>query len=157
MARMDDEKTDDKSAVDRSVAAAERSLQILEAFLARPGPLSLGDLEQRTGLFKSVILRYMLSFESRGFIQKDRHGQYRLGPKAFQLGKAFENTLDLSLTMQPVLDRLTRATGECSSVYILDGDWRICLLRADPDRVVRIATRVGTRLPINGTATSIIL
>jgi DNA-binding IclR family transcriptional regulator len=157
MMQMEDENADDKSTANRSVAAAERSLQILEAFLSSRGPLSLGDLEQRTGLFKSVILRYMISFEGRGFVRKDEDGQYRLGPKAFQLGKAFEATFDLSLTMQPVLDRITKATGESSSVYIRDGDWRICLLRAEPDRVVRIATRAGTRLPIDETATSVVL
>lgn len=147
----------DKAAVDRSVAAAERALLILEAFLGDVGSRSLVELEQRTGLFKSVILRYMISFEARGFIRKDERGQYWLGPKAFQLGKAFENSFDMSATMQPVLDRLMHATNESASVYIKDGEWRICLLRAEPNRAVRVATRVGTRLPMNGTATSLIL
>jgi DNA-binding IclR family transcriptional regulator len=147
----------DKGGVDRSVAAAERALLILEAFLGDVGPRSLVELEQRTGLFKSVILRYMISFEGRGFVRKDERGQYWLGPKAFQLGKSFENNFDMSATMQPVLDRLMHATNESASVYIKDGEWRICLLRAEPNRAVRVATRVGTRLPIDGTATSLTL
>lgn len=46
---------------DRSVAAAERTLAILDAFAGASRSMSLGDLEQATGLFKSVILRYMIS------------------------------------------------------------------------------------------------
>ncbi|SIT49441.1 Transcriptional regulator, IclR family [Paraburkholderia piptadeniae] len=151
------EDDEDKGAVNRAVAAADRSLMILEAFLDRPGPRSLIELEQRTGLFKSVILRYMISFEGRGFIRKDEDGLYRLGPKAFQLGKAFEATFDLSRVMQPVLDALTRATNESASVYIRDGDFQLCLLRSDPDRAVRVSTRAGSRLPVDEAASSLVL
>jgi DNA-binding IclR family transcriptional regulator len=147
----------DKSTVDRSVAAADRSLLILEAFLGQSGPRTLVELEQLTGLFKSVILRYMLSFEARGFVRKDERGLYWLGPKVFQLGKAFEASFDMSRTMQPILDGLMQATGESASVYVRDGEWRVCMLRAEPDRAVRVATRAGTRLPIDGTATSLVL
>jgi DNA-binding IclR family transcriptional regulator len=151
------ENDNDKVAADRSVAAAERSLLILEAFLGDAGPRSLVELEERTGLFKSVILRYMISFEGRGFVRKDERGQYWLGPKAFQLGRAFENNFDMSSTMQPVLNRLMQATSESASVYVKDGDWRVCMLRAEPNRAVRVATLVGTRLPIDGTATGMVL
>lgn len=152
---MDDE--EGKAAANRAVAAAERSLLILEAFIDKPGPRSLIELEQRTGLFKSVILRYMISFEASGFVRKDDAGLYRLGPKAFQLGKAFEVTFDLSQVMQPVLDELTRQTNESASVYIRDGDFRLCLLRSDPDRAVRIATRAGSRSPMDEAASSVVL
>jgi DNA-binding IclR family transcriptional regulator len=82
---------------------------------------------------------------------------YWLGPKAFQLGKAFENGFDMSLALQPVRNRLTRETGESSSVYVQDGEWPVCPLRAEPNRSVRVAIRQGARLTMNGTATSIVL
>lgn len=94
--------------VDRSVAAVDRTLLLLEAFLGQPGTRSLGELEARTGLFKSVILRYMLSLEARGFVHKEASGAYRLGIKASQLGKAFDGGIDLVDTLAPIVDRLMR-------------------------------------------------
>ncbi|WP_186268929.1 IclR family transcriptional regulator [Burkholderia gladioli] len=138
--------------VDRSVAAVDRTLLLLEAFLGQPGTRSLGELEARTGLFKSVILRYMLSLEARGFVHKEASGAYRLGIKASQLGKAFDGGIDLVDTLAPIVDRLMRKTGHSASVYVRDGDSRVCLVRAEPDRVVRVAIRAGTRRPIDKTA-----
>lgn len=144
----------ENTGADRSVAAAERSLVLLEAFLDG-GALTLSDLEARTGLFKSVILRYMISFEGRGFVRKGADGRYCLGPKAFQLGKAFESTFNMSSILQPSLDRLTHLTGKSASIYIREGDWRICWLRAEPDRSVRVSVPPGTRRPIDETASSL--
>lgn len=144
----------ENASADRSVAAAERSLILLEAFLDG-GVLSLSELETRTGLFKSVILRYMISFEGRGFVRKGADGRYCLGPKAFQLGRAFEATFDVASVLQPSLDKLTRLTGKSASVYVRDGEWRVCLLRAEPDRSVRVAVQPGTRRPIDETASSL--
>ena len=64
--------------VDRTINAAQRTLSILNAFLTRDGPLTLGDLESETGLFKSVILRYMLSLEP-DYVTRRQDGLYQLG------------------------------------------------------------------------------
>jgi len=145
----DDEQTD------RSVAAVDRTLSLLEAFLDQPGSRSLSDLEQRTGLFKSVILRYMLSLEAHSFVHKEQNGRYRLGYKAAQLGRAFESSVDLVTTLQPVVERLSKKTGNSASVYVRDGDSRLCLLRAEPERDVRVAIRAGTRRPMDKSASSL--
>ncbi|WP_116135164.1 IclR family transcriptional regulator [Trinickia diaoshuihuensis] len=142
----------DDELIDRSVAAVDRTLLLLEAFLGKPGTRSLSDLEAQTGLFKSVILRYMLSLEARGFVHKEANGAYRLGVKASQLGKAFDGGIDLVATLRPIVDRLMHTTGHSASVYVRDGDARACLVRAEPDRVVRVSIRAGTRRPIDKTA-----
>ncbi|WOD15899.1 IclR family transcriptional regulator [Paraburkholderia kirstenboschensis] len=145
----------DDEQIDRSVAAVDRTLSLLEAFLDQPGARSLSDLEQRTGLFKSVILRYMLSLEARGFVHKEQNGMYRLGYKAAQLGRAFESSVDLVTTLRPVVERLSEKTGSSASVYVRDGESRLCLLRAEPERDVRVAIRAGTRRPMDKSASSL--
>ncbi|WP_250504634.1 helix-turn-helix domain-containing protein [Caballeronia sp. AZ7_KS35] len=145
----------DEEQIDRSVAAVDRTLSLLEAFLGEPGVRSLSDLEERTGLFKSVILRYMLSLETRGFVHKEQSGTYRLGVKAVQLGRAFESSVDLASTLQPVVERLSEKTGNSASVYVRDGEWRVCLVRAEPERDVRVAIRAGTRRPMDKSASSL--
>ncbi|WP_061134098.1 IclR family transcriptional regulator [Caballeronia fortuita] len=145
----------DDEQIDRSVAAVDRTLSLLEAFLDDPGGRSLSELEQRTGLFKSVILRYMISLEARGFVHKEPDGLYRLGYRAAQFGRAFENGVDMVATLKPVVERLSERTGSSASIYVRDGDWRVCLLRAEPERDVRVAIRAGTRRPMDKSASSL--
>ncbi|WP_250535154.1 helix-turn-helix domain-containing protein [Caballeronia sp. AZ10_KS36] len=145
----------DDEQIDRSVAAVDRTLSLLEAFMGQPGGRSLSELEERTGLFKSVILRYMLSLEARGFVHKEQNGMYRLGYKAAQLGRAFESSVELVSTLRPVVERLSEKTSASASVYVRDGDARLCLLRAEPERDVRVAIRAGTRRPMDKSASSL--
>ncbi|MBC3475817.1 helix-turn-helix domain-containing protein [Pseudomonas shirazica] len=144
-------------AVDRSVAAADRTLALLDAFIGAETELSLTDLEKRTDLFKSVILRYMISFERWGYVRKGQDGNYRLGPRAFQLGRAFERSLKATEIIQTALDQLTHKVGETSSVYIRDGEWRVCWLRSESNHFIKVGMQPGKRLPMDETSTARIL
>ena len=142
-----------KVTIERTVSAAERALAILDAFTEGDDPLTLGDLEARTALFKSVILRYMVSFERHGYIKKRSDGRYQLGPRLFQLGKVYERTLDLSETLTPILGELSEKTGESASFYVVEGQKRVCLLRVESPHAVRVSVRVGSVLPLSDSAT----
>ncbi|MBF6989142.1 MULTISPECIES: IclR family transcriptional regulator [unclassified Cupriavidus] len=143
--------------VDRSVNAVGRTLSILDAFLQHEGPLTLSDLESETGLFKSVILRYMLSLEPMNYVVKRPDGRYQLGARVFELGIRYEQTFNLSEHVMPVLEALMRETEESASFYIREGDSRICLLRKDSPQHLKASIAPGTRLPMDDTATAEVL
>jgi len=142
--------------VDRTINAAQRTLSILNAFLTRDGPLTLGDLESETGLFKSVILRYMLSLEP-DYVTRRQDGRYQLGPRVYQLGCRYEDNFDFSEYVTPVLDWLTEKTGESSAFYVQEGDSRLCLLRKDSPQHLKASVPPGTSLPLDDTSTSQVL
>lgn len=143
--------------VDRSVNAVGRTLSILDAFLRHEGPLTLSDLETETGLFKSVILRYMLSLEPMNYVVKRPDGRYQLGSRVYELGCRFELTFNLSEQVMPVLEALTRQTEESASFYVREGDSRLCLLRKDSPLHLKASIAPGTRLPMDDTATAEVL
>jgi DNA-binding IclR family transcriptional regulator len=150
--------TPPKSApVERPVAAAERSLRILDAFAAHPQPLSLGDLAEATGLFKSVILRYMISFEQMSYVRKRPDGRYQLSIKALQLGKSFEQTLDSTELIEAGLTRLRDATGESVFFYVREGENRLCLMGRDSAQSLRVNRKIGLLIPLDGTSISQVL
>src|SRR3954467_12346613 len=121
-----------RAPIDRSVAAADRALNILEAFCSGPGRVqTLDDLEWETGLFKSVICRYLLSFERHGYVTKVEEGKYQLGTAVLRLGRAFERAYDMSQFVMPILQDLSKATGESASYYVRNNDKRLCLYRVD--------------------------
>lgn len=146
-----------KAAVDRSVSAVDRTLSILDAFVGGDGVRSLSELEEVTGLFKSVIFRYMLSFERLGYVVKRGDGRYQLGSQVVRLGRAFERAFDMSQYVLPVLQELSQETRETASFYVLENDMRLCLYRIDSPSMLRVTIHPGTRLPLDGTATGQVL
>src|SRR5258706_6362031 len=139
-----------RAPIDRSVAAADRALNILEAFGKGDGRVqTLDDLERETGLFKAVICRYLLSFERHGYVTKVAEGQYQLGTAVLRLGRAFEKTFDISQHVMPVLEQLSRATHESVSYYVRNNDKRVCLYRVDSANTVRVHIQPGNLLPLD--------
>lgn len=139
--------------VDRSVSAVDRTLAILDAFAEGDSVLTLTELEERTGLFKSVICRYMLSFERLGYVVKRIDGKYQLGSQVLRLGRAFERTFDMADIVMPLLRTLTDKTRESASFYVREGDMRLCLYRIESSSLLRVAMHPGSKRPIDETAT----
>lgn len=143
--------------VDRSVAAVDRTLTILDAFLQKDGPLKLKDLEEKTGLFRSVILRYMLTLEAMHYVHRRADGRYQLGSRLYQLGKSYEKGFELSSYVLPVLTRMVEVTGESTSFYVREGDTRLCLYRQDSTHHLRVSQSAGRVVPLNETSTDQVL
>lgn len=147
-----------RAPIDRSVAAADRALAILEAFGKAGGQVqSLDDLEKETGLFKSVICRYLLSFERYGYVAKVAEGKYRLGTAVLRLGRAFERAFDMSQQVMPVLEHLSKATRESASYYVRNNDKRLCLYRVDSPYLLRVSVQPGRFLPMDQSASAQVL
>jgi len=146
-----------KGGVERPVAAAERTLQILDAFATHQQPLSLGELSEATGLFKSVIVRYMISFEKLSYARKLPDGRYQMGTKAVQLASAFEKSLDERVAIENCLWHLVAATGESAFFYICDNGHRLCLFGADSPQSLRVSQKIGVSIPLDETSISRVL
>lgn len=144
-------------AMDRSVSAAERTMMILNAFLVDKGPLSLSDLEQRTGLFKSVILRYMITLIRENMVRKNADGSYQLGTKVLSLAHRYEQSVDYLEIIKPALQRLVAATRETASFYVREGESRICLFRQNSPHSLRVSLRQGDTVPLDDTSTGQVL
>lgn len=131
------------------VAAVERALTILDAFRDSGGQLSLSQLASRTKLYKSTILRLIISLECFGYIRKLENGDYQLGPKPSELALTYQSSFRLENFVLPVLRGAVEITRESASFYLRDRDTRICLYRVDSPQSVRDNVRVGDVLPLN--------
>jgi hypothetical protein len=151
------DKKDKEAAPDRTVLGAERSLAILSAFIDAPEPFGLSELEERTGLFKSVIHRYMMSFIKAGYVVQRADNSYQLGPRAYQLGKAFEARFDYADFIVPTLEKLVRATGESTAFYIRQQEQRLCLYAAETPASVKATVKAGSLFPIDQTSSAQVL
>jgi DNA-binding IclR family transcriptional regulator len=139
------------------VEAVERSLLLLQCFHKAGEQVSLAVLAQRSGFYKSTILRLTASLVHMGFLMRDPGGSYRLGPELRRLGALSQAEIDLGALIRPVLQRLTAATQETASFYVADGEERICLYRVNSPRSARHHLDEGARHPLNSGAAGRIL
>ena len=130
------------------VEAVERALTILEAFREGEEALSLAALAEKTGFYKSTILRLAASLERFGYLAREPGGLYRLGPSLWRLGSLYRRSFDLGEHVRPELRQLVEATTETASFYVREGNERVCLYRLNSPRPVRHHLDEGVRLPL---------
>jgi DNA-binding IclR family transcriptional regulator len=141
------------------VASLERALSILACFRKGDRGVSLTEIAKRTGFYKSTILRLCASLERFGYLVRLPNGRFTLGGAVFRLGQIYQTSFDIGDFVLPVLHRLSSGTQHSASLWIMEGDFRVCLYRVEAAGSVRDATaQVGERWPLNrgGSASTIL-
>ncbi|SEA40398.1 transcriptional regulator, IclR family [Desulfuromusa kysingii] len=140
------------------VEAVERALEILNCFTEDQSTLSLKLLAEKTGFYKSTILRLCGSLERYGYLTRQKDGQYRLGLALVSLGKIAQNSCDIGTIVRPIIESLRDCFNESVAFYTRSGNKRICLYRANANRAIRHQLEEGRRLPLEkGAAGQILL
>ncbi|MGV6874712.1 IclR family transcriptional regulator [Pseudochelatococcus sp. B33] len=139
------------------VEAVERAIALLQCFDEPGESLTLSALAQRTGFYKSTILRLLGSLLHTGFMDRGPDGRYLLGPELRRLGELSRSKFTLEAVVRPVLRGLTTVTRETASFYVRDGEERICLYRENSPRSARHHLEEGTRHPLSYGAAGLLL
>lgn len=135
----------------RGVGAVDRALAIVEAIERAEGrALGLAELAEATGLYKSTLLRLIVSLERRVLVVKRSDQRYALGAFAFRLGRAFEAQHRVEACVLPVLQELVASGSESPSFHVPhDASHRLCLLRIDSHHSTLDRVRAGDILPMD--------
>lgn len=138
-----------RTATSPGVAAVNRAIALLAALEASAKPMTLADLARATGLYKSTILRLLVSLEGGRLVARCPDQRYVLGPFAWRLGCAFDATYDLKATVLPVLQWLIEQGTESPSFHVRhDDETRLCLCRIDSNHSTLDRVREGDLLPM---------
>lgn len=127
----------------------ERAFAILHAFRAGDTSLNLSELAQRTGMYKSTILRTMASLIREHCIVRLDDGSYQLGSMLLHWGGLYQAALRLDDHVPPILRRLVEETGEGASFFTREDNFRVCLFRIDSPKSIRDHIRTGDLLPLD--------
>ncbi|MEZ2127572.1 MULTISPECIES: IclR family transcriptional regulator [unclassified Sinorhizobium] len=139
------------------VEAVERAIALLQCFSEPGESLTLSALAQRSGFYKSTILRLAGSLLHTGFLDRSSDGRYQLGPELRRLGELCRSNFTLEGVIRPVLQHLSAITQETASFYVPDGDERVCLYRVNSPRSARHHLEEGTRHPLGSGAAGVLL
>jgi len=141
----------DEVAVPRSIG---RALDLLEIVLAEHR-CTLTRAATLADLTPTTALRYLRALEGRGYLERDAAGEYSTGPTLLRIAASVrsDSLLDrLAATAQPLLDDLTRRTGESSYLAVSDGRTGTYVATTESTRAIRHVGWVGQSVPLDGSA-----
>ena len=133
------------------VRAVARALDILDVLQEESDGASLARIAERVDLPKSSVFRYLSTLVDRGYVIQDRAtSDYRLG-----LGFVHSHTRHLHLLVaraRPLLEDLRDRFGETVNLAVLDGNRIAYAEILESTRAMRLAARVGDRVPVHSSA-----
>jgi DNA-binding IclR family transcriptional regulator len=143
-------KREKKSYVIQSVT---NSLNLLEEFKEDKDELGVTELSKRLGLHKNNVFRLLATLESKGYIEQNRATEnYRLGVKSLELGQTFIKQLGLVRQAKPFMREIVEKCNEMAYIGVIRQDSVVYLDVEEANQTVKVASRVGWRLPIHCTA-----
>jgi DNA-binding IclR family transcriptional regulator len=134
------------------VDSVAKALGILDCFSKNKTEMSLNQLCEQTGLYKSRVHRLCGTLIATGYLVKTSRSNYRLGPKLMVLGKVYENTNSLRSIAEPFMKRLSLETGESTALFVLDGMQCMCMARELGSSRLVYAISEGDNMAIAPTA-----
>ena len=137
----------------------EKSLDVLDIFVECNTGMTLKEIAAHTHLNTSTAFRIVNTLERRQYLTRNETSkQYRLGPKALALGYSSHWTENVVTLAKPYLRRLQQFFNETASIYIAEGDNRICLDHVESTHSLRRVIPIGESLPIyKGAAGKVLL
>ncbi|HEX7434676.1 MAG TPA: IclR family transcriptional regulator [Anaerolineaceae bacterium] len=126
-----------------------RIIAILDCFTLEHPAMGVREVARVVHLSSSTTGRLMASLKRlRILSQNPSTHTYSLGARVLTWAGVYTGTLDIRNTALPALEELHRDTRETISLYILEGNERVCVERIESPENVRIVARLGRRLPL---------
>jgi DNA-binding IclR family transcriptional regulator len=135
------------------IQSLERAFAILEEVARNREGINLADLSKAVRLHNSTTFHLVKTMAQLGYVSQVRDSKrYRIGTKLFTLaaGALDENAL-LALAT-PVLETLTRETGEAAHFAIRAGNDIVVIARTVGAGMLQIVDRTGAQRPAHATA-----
>lgn len=129
------------------------ALDLLGQFNCDRAELGVTELSRRLALHKNNVFRLLATLESRNFIEQNLStGNYRLGMKNLEMGQLYSRHMELRHLARPVLETMTAALKEASSIIIMQGGSMTPIDEVESPLPVRVVSRPGVWLPFHCTA-----
>ncbi|PNU06627.1 IclR family transcriptional regulator [Novosphingobium guangzhouense] len=124
-----------------------RGLAVLRCFADGERPMTIAQAARLTGLSRPAVKRCLHTLVRLGYAVQDGT-LYALRPKVLALGFAYLSSSSLAMRAQPLLDQLRDDLHESCSLGVIEEDEVYYVARAEVSRIMSIALRVGSRLPL---------
>lgn len=130
-----------------------RAFAILEEVARNRDGIGLADLSKRVGLHNSTTFHLVKTMVSLGYIRQLKESKrYRIGRPLFALAASALDEMEMVSMATPVLDDLSRETGESSHFAARMSDAVVVMARTPGPGAFQLTDRVGVVRPAYCTA-----
>lgn len=137
--------------------AIDRSLQIMDVLAERQAPMSAYTIAKETGAPLSTIYRIVDDLIEREMLSRAGDNTVWLGPRLMRYGLIYRDRMDVFLRARQEMQSLVEKTGETVQICTRDGHMMLVIGMAEGEGHFRVASHVGTRVPLNWTASGRLL
>lgn len=139
------------------VSGIDRVLQILDFLYDSGTPCGAYAIAKAIGAPLSTVYVIVDDMVEKNLLSRKEAGLLWLGDRLYHYGLAYAHSLDFLRVANSEMHDLCRYIGETIQLCGLDGDHMQVLAMADGPGHFQITSRVGTRVPLNWTASGRLL
>src|ERR1700741_1636856 len=135
------------------VQSLARAFSILEQIARSRDGINLADLSRKVGLHNSTTFHLVKTMVSLGYIRQIKDDKrYRIGRPLFALAANALDEIQMARLAPPVLEDLSRETGESGHFAVPMGDSVVVIARTAGAGAFQLTERVGVVRPAHCTA-----
>lgn len=152
--------TDTKAAAPRQrqrQTGLDRTLQVLDALTEAQSPMTAYQIATAVGAPTSTIYRTVDEMLARGLLSRSGNKALWLGPRLMRYGLLYRTKLDFFAEARREMEHLCQRTGETVQICGRDEGMMVVLAMAEGEGHFRVTSNVGTRVPLNWTASGKLL
>ena len=139
------------------IRSLARGLSILQAFSSEQPRLTLTQLAAITEMNRTAVQRFTDTLMQLGFLGRNRHKEFYLGPSVLSLGFAYLQGSELTRLASSYLKEFSGRIGKTVNMVILDNTDIVFLYRNEVHRFLKYDLRAGSKLPGHCTASGKVL
>src|SRR3989441_1784577 len=146
-----DDDADDRQRV--GVQSLGRAFAILEEVARHREGIGLADLSKQVDLHNSTTFHLAKTMVSLGYLRQEKDSKrYRVGRPLFALAASALDEIEMVNLATPVLEDLSRETGESGHFAVRMGDAVVVIARTSGPGAFQLTDRVGVVQPAHCTA-----
>jgi len=135
------------------VQSLGRAFSILEEVARHREGIGLADLSKLVGLHNSTTFHLAKTLVSLGYLRQERDSKrYRVGRPLFALAASALDEIEMVNLATPILEDLSRETGESGHFAVRMGDTVVVIARTSGAGAFQLTDRVGVVRPAHCTA-----
>lgn len=149
--------TETKSARRSRVSGIDRALQVIDYLYETGAPAGPYAIAKAIKAPLSTVYVTIDDLVEKNMLARNADGAVWLGARLYHYGLAYARSLDFMSVATHEMHDLCREANEAVQLCGRDGDHMLVLAMADGPSPFQVASRVGTRVPLNWTASGRLL
>jgi DNA-binding IclR family transcriptional regulator len=132
--------------------ALDRAFAVLDLLSTSTTSLGLAEIAVALHLHKSTAHRFLMVLERHRMVERTQTGKFRLGLRLCDFGSRAIEQYDLRDRAQLHLKTLVAEVEETAHLCILEKTHMVYIDKQEPERTIRMISRVGASSPVYCTA-----